>query len=182
MGSKGSKSKTTETALSKQQAEILKQAQAEKLSKYLPELWKEFYDTDLWGWEQKQFLDQAQQASETGFKSQQAQRGLAGSGFGQLSMNRFQNEAASQRFSFANVLGQQHKQRRMQALEQLGQFYPKPTTGAPMGTSATGKSMSTGAVAGRMALSAALQPAAAPAANLGGTVLGTSWTNTVLPA
>ena len=173
MGSKGGKSKTTETALSKQQAEILGQAQAEKLSKYLPELWKEFYDTDLWGWGEKQALDQAQQTSEAGFKSQQAQRGIAGGGFGQLSMSRFQNDAAKQRFAFANVLGQQPKQRRMQTLEQLGQFYPKPTTGAPMGTSATGKSMSTGAVVGRMALSAALQPAGpAIGSNIYTTTLG----------
>ena len=166
MGSKGGSSKTTETALSKQQAEILKQAQAEKLSKYLPELWKEFEDTDMWGWGEKQLLDQAQQVSQTGFERQQAQRGLAGGGFGQLSMNRFQNEAASQRFAFANTLGMQRKGQRMQALQQLGQFYPKPTTAAPIGVEKKGASTSGIAAVGRMALSAALMASGvgAPAA------------------
>jgi hypothetical protein len=166
VGSKGGSSKTTETALSKKQAEILAQAQAEKLSKYLPELWKEFEDTDMWGWGEKQALDQAQQVSEAGFERQQAQRGIAGGGFGQLSMGRFQNEAAKQRFAFANTLGQQHKQRRMQTLQQLGQFYPKPTTAAPMGVEKTGPSTSGIAAVGRMALSAALMASGvgAPAA------------------
>lgn len=146
MGSKSSsKSRTTETLLSKQQAAILAKREEQYQEFFFPELLADLEKTTggidsamVAG--QAQSLAMAQGSARTGFQRTLAQRGMAGTGVGLLARSRMRGDQAMQRAQFLSSAQQRNQQLRM-GLFQLGLGKsPTPTQAAPMGTKSSSKS------------------------------------------
>ena len=145
-GTSKSSSRTTETLLSKQQAEILAKREEQYQQFFFPELLSDLEGT-TGGFDsrkvagQMQNLATSQTSARAGFQRTLAQRGMAGSGVGMLARTRMRGQEATQRAQFLSSAEQKNQQLRM-GLFQLGLGKsPTPTQAAPMGQKSSSSSL-----------------------------------------
>jgi predicted NBD/HSP70 family sugar kinase len=141
-GRESSSSRTTETRLSRAQADILRRREEQFQQMFFPEIAQQFAATRPGDPANVRFLDQRAQQIGQGFQSAQqslnqtlAQRGIAGSGIGQQAQVGL---AQAQGRSLADLAtaGNRELFERQLKLSQLVQgMAPTPTQAAPMGTS-----------------------------------------------
>jgi hypothetical protein len=140
-GSSGTTTQTStqkETQLSIQQAEILKQREAQYQQYIFPELIKELEEVDLKTTDlpsqraQTQAINRASEQAGSKLQSDIAQRGLSGSGVEVQALGALQSTRQSALSDAYYNAQQAQDQKKMQLLQMGGSFSPTPTTSAPL--------------------------------------------------
>jgi hypothetical protein len=138
------KSSTSDTALSNEQAAILRQREQQYQKFFFPELMREMNDANnpagnsMFAQQAVQSTNQAFQGANQQFQQQAAQRGLAGSGVeiqGLASLNSARARSIGDAMAQAEMARQQKKG---QLLQMGGSLSPQPTTAAPLNQQSSG--------------------------------------------
>ncbi len=153
-GSRSSdRSSTRETTLSKQQASILKQREAQYQSVFFPELVSQLEQTksDELGRNPRVAqatgdVGKAYQASQKQFQTAAAQRGLKGSGFEVLGLAALEGARSSKLADVMAAARAENKQTQLGLLQMGGSLSPTPTQAAPMGETRSQRSSAWGSV------------------------------------
>lgn len=136
----GSTTTQKETELSKQQAAILKQREAQYQKYIFPELLQELEESDQETVslpqlrQQTQAVNRASQQAESSLSQDIAQRGLSGSGVEVQALGALQQGRTSALADAYYNAQQAQEQKKINLLQMGGAMSPTPTTAAPLST------------------------------------------------
>ena len=145
-GGSDSRSETKETQLSKQQASILKEREAQYQEHFFPEMIEELKAADAGTMEstymqgQTKAINNSSAEAQSTFTNAMNQRELTGTGTeaqGIVALSSAKSSALADAYYKTKVQGKQDK---LNVLQMGGAMSPTPTTAAPMGQESTGSS------------------------------------------